>query len=153
MDYAYYLRGLASASKKNNPLDFIITVDPSLLDPSSARQSFNYFDQLVRRFPDSRYVDDAVRHMRVLRVHLAEHDVHVAQYYLKRHAYVAAAKRATFVLESYPQSPTTPTALDILIAAYDGLDLQDLAMDARRVKELNFPTPTETPEPRFNQDL
>ncbi len=139
VDYAYYLRGLASASKKNNPLDFLVKVDPSLLDPSSARQSFNYFNQLVQRFPDSRYVEDAVRHMHMLRVHLAEHDIHVARYYLKRQAYVAAANRATFVLETYPQSPVTPTALDILIAAYESLNLQDLASDARRVKELNFP--------------
>ncbi len=144
MDYAYYLRGLASASKKDNPLGFAVTIDPSLLDPSSARQSFNYFNQLVQRFPDSRYVQDAIRHMKILREHLAEHEIHVAQYYLKRHAYVAAAKRVTFVLETYPRSPTIPAALDILITAYEALDLQDLAADARRVKELNFPSALDT---------
>ncbi len=150
VDYAYYLRGLASASKKDNPLDFAVTIDPSLLDPSSARQSFNYFNQLVQRFPDSRYVEDAVRHMKILREHLAEHEIHVARYYLKRHAYVAAAKRVTFVLETYPRSPTIPTALDILITAYEGLGLQDLATDVRRVKELNFPTPLETADADFD---
>ena len=139
VDYAYYLRGLASASKKNNPLDFIVAIDPSLLDPSSARQSFNYFNQLVQRFPDSRYTEDAVSHMRKLRLHLARHDIHVARYYLKRQAYVAAAKRATYVLETYPQAPTMPDALEILITAYDGLELTDLATDARRVQALNFP--------------
>ncbi|MCF6210992.1 MAG: outer membrane protein assembly factor BamD [Gammaproteobacteria bacterium] len=144
VDYAYYLRGLASASKKDNPLDFAVTIDSSLLDPSSARQSFNYFNQLVQRFPDSRYVQDAIRHMKILREHLAEHEIHVARYYLKRHAYVAAANRATFVLETYPRSPTIPSALDILITAYEALDLQDLATDARRVKELNFPSARET---------
>ncbi len=143
VDYAYYLRGLASASKKDNPLDFAITIEPSLLDPSSARQSFNYFNQLVQRFPDSRYVQDAIRHMKILREHLAEHEIHVARYYLKRHAYVAAAKRATFVLETYPRSPTIPNALDILITAYAALDLPDLATDVRRVKELNFPATLE----------
>ncbi len=150
VDYAYYLRGLASASKKDNPLDFIVTIDPSLLDPSSARQSFNYFNQLVQRFPDSRYVPDAVRHMKILREHLAEHEIHVARYYLKRQAYVAAANRAIFVLETFPRSPTLPAALDILIGAYEGLDLQDLASDARRVKELNYPAPLDTADADFD---
>ena len=144
VDYAYYLRGLAAASKKDNPLDFIVDIDPSLLDPSSARQAFAYFNQLVQRFPDSRYTPDAVAHMKVLREHLAEHDIHVARYYLKRQAFVAAAKRATHVLETYPRSPAIRDALDILIDAYEGLGIEDLATDARRVRELNFPEVAQT---------
>jgi len=146
VDYAYYLRGLASASKKDNPLEFAFSIDPSLLDPSSARQAFMYFNQLVQRFPDSRYAEDAVAHMKVLRKHLAEHEIHVARYYIKRQAYVAAANRAASVLETYPRSPAIREALDILITAYEGLDLQDLAADVKRVKALNFPAETQTAE-------
>lgn len=139
VDYAYYLRGLASASKKKGALDFIVRIDSSLLDPSSTRQAFDYFDQLVKRFPDSRYAADAVQRMRRLREDLARHEIYVARYYLKRRAYVAAANRATTVLETYPGSPSLRDALDILIDAYEGLGIEDLAADARRVKALNFP--------------
>lgn len=145
VDYAYYLRGLASSSKIDNPLDIVFTINPALLDPSSTRQSFDYFNQLITRFPDSRYVADSVLHMRELRVTLAEHDIHVARYYLKKHAYVAAAKRATQVLETYPQSPSTPDALAILITSYEGLGLVELAADTRRVQALNYPSEHNTP--------
>jgi outer membrane protein assembly factor BamD len=73
-----------------------------------------------------------------LRNRLADYETHVAQYYLKRGAYVAAAQRAKGALEQYDGAPAVRTALAILIAAYDRLDLKDLSAQARQVYEANY---------------
>ena len=146
VDYAYYLRGLAAGSKKKHPLNFLMPQDPSERDPGSAQRAFDYFKELVTRFPDSIYAPDAVERMKKLRLDLAYHEVHVAQYYLKRHAFVAAANRATYILETFPQTPPTHEALEILVKAYEGLGMDDLAADSRRVLELNFPAKPSAPD-------
>ena len=139
VDYAYYLRGLASFHKKDAPLDAIAPQDPSLRDPSTARESFNYFADLVKRFPDSKYTPDAVKRMKFQRNTLAEHEIHVANYYLKRGAYVAVVNRAKYVVENYPQTPAVPKALNLLTTAYAKLQMHELASDAQRVLVKNYP--------------
>jgi outer membrane protein assembly factor BamD len=139
VDYAYYLRGLASFHKKDSPMDAIVTQNPALRDPSSARESFNYFAELVKRFPNSRYTPDAIKRMKYQRNVLAEHEIHVANYYLKRGAYVAVVNRAKYVVENYPQTPSVARALELLTLAYDKLEMYDLAADAKRVLLKNYP--------------
>lgn len=139
VDYAFYLRGLASFHKKDNPMDAIVTQDPAVRDPSSARESFNYFAELVKRFPTSRYAPDAVKRMKYQRNILAEHEIHVADYYLQRGAYVAVVNRAKYVVENYPRTPAVARALELLVLAYAKLDMHDLAADAKRVLLQNFP--------------
>lgn len=139
VDYAYYLRGLASFHKKDAPMDAIAPQDPALRDPSSARESFNYFAELVKRFPNSRYTPDAIKRMKYQRNTLAEHEIHVANYYMRRGAYVAVVNRAKYVVENYPQTPSVARALELLSLAYDKLDMHDLAADAKRVLLLNYP--------------
>jgi outer membrane protein assembly factor BamD len=139
VDYAYYLRGLASFHKKDNPLDAIVTQDPALRDPSSARESFNYFAELVKRFPNSKYTPDAIKRMKYQRNVLAEHEIYVANYYLKRGAYVAVVNRAKYVVENYPQTPAVERALELLTLAYGKLEMYDLAADAKRVLLKNYP--------------
>lgn len=139
VDYAYYLRGLASFHKKDSPMDAILPQDPSMRDPSSARESFNYFAELVKRFPNSKYAPDSIKRMKHQRNTLAKHEINVANYYLKRGAYVAVVNRAKYVVENYPQTPAIPEALDMLNIAYQKLQMQDLAADAKRVLDKNFP--------------
>lgn len=137
VDYAYYLRGLASASKKDNPFDTILSQDSSLRDPASTRKSYEYFAELVKKFPDSRYTPDAVKRMGHLLNSLAMHEIHVARYYQQRDAQVAAINRAKYVIENYPRTPAARQALEILVEGYTKLDMPELAKDAQRVLKLN----------------
>jgi len=137
VDYAYYLRGLASGGKNNNPLSFLEEQDPSLRDPSSTQKSYNYFAELVKKFPDSRYTPDALKRMGHLRNHMAMHEIHVANYYAERSAYVAVANRAKYVISNFPRTPAVRPALKLLVDAYKHLKMDDLAADAQRVLDLN----------------
>lgn len=138
LDYAYYLRGLTNFSRDRQFMDRIIRSDPSHRDPGSARQSFNDFEILVIRFPNSRYAEDARQRMVYLRNNLAEHEIHVADYYMRRGAYVAAANRAKYVVENYQRTPAVPDALVILVKAYTKLDMGELKDNAMRVLRLNY---------------
>jgi outer membrane protein assembly factor BamD len=108
-------------------------------DPKAARESFEAFKVLVTRFPESRYAPDAVARMQYLVNALASHEIHVARYYMKRKAYIAAANRAQFSLKSYPRAPANEEGLVILVQAYDALGLKELRDDAERVMKKNFP--------------
>lgn len=137
VDYAYYLRGLASASKNDNPMSVIAEQDPSLRDPSSTQKSYNYFAMLIKKFPESQYAPDALKRMGYLRNDLAMHEIHVANYYANRGAYVAVANRAKYVVSNFPRTPASRLALQLLVDAYKELKLDDLAADAQRVLQLN----------------
>jgi outer membrane protein assembly factor BamD len=146
VDYAYYLRGLASAHKKDSPFDTLFSQDGSLRDPKSTREAFEYFAELVEKFPQSRYTPDALKRMGHLRNSLAEHELHVANYYLRRKAYVAAANRAKYVIDNFQQTPAMYGALKVLVEAYDRLGMDDLAADARRVLAQNEGLSPENPQ-------
>ena len=139
LDYAYYLKGLANFNRGRDIIDRIVPRDPSERDPGAARQSFYDFEQLVKKFPNSRYAEDARLRMAYLRNNLANYEVHVADYYMRRGAYVAAANRAQYVIRHYDGTPAVPDALVLLVQAYRKLELDDLARDALRVLEYNFP--------------
>lgn len=139
VDYAYYLRGLATFNTRRDFFSRFIKQDPSKRDPAGLRDSFNYFKELVNRYPNSRYSVDALKRMAFLRNTLAHHETHAAEYYLKRGTYLAAANRAKYVLENYQQSTAIPDALVILVKAYRKLELNDLANDSLRVLKLNHP--------------
>ena len=151
VDYAYYLRGLASSSKKDNALDSVLPQDSSLRDPASSQLAYNYYLELVTKFPNSRYVEDATKRMGHLRNSLAAHEIHVANYYVAREACVAAIGRATHVVKNYPQSPASREAVSILVKCYEQLGMDELAKDAQRVQQLN-PTPGPAPV-TVKQDL
>lgn len=140
VDYAYYLKGLANFIEDRGLLAGLGGQDMSERDPRAARESFDAFKELVTRFPDSKYTPDALARMRYLVNALASHEVHVARYYFKRGAYVAAANRGKYVVEHYQQAPALEEALYIMAMSYDRLDLADLRDDALRVLRLNFPT-------------
>jgi outer membrane protein assembly factor BamD len=140
VDYAYYLKGLANFNDDLGWMGYLGGQDLSERDPKAAREAFEAFRELAMRFPQSRYAPDALARMNYLLNALASNEVHVARYYMKRGAYVAAANRAQFALKTYPQAPANEEGLVILVRAYDALGLTDLRNDAERVLMRNFPS-------------
>jgi outer membrane protein assembly factor BamD len=138
VDYAYYMEGLVNFEKQPNALERLFHVDLSKRPPTTANKSFAAFRTVVQEYPKSAYAWDARQRMVYLRDRLASYDVDVARYYLKRGAYVGAARRAKLVLENYEGAPATRDALAILIVAYDRLGMKALADEARRVYAVNF---------------
>ena len=139
VDYAYYLRGLVNFGRGKGLTERFLPLDTSQRDTSSAYRAFRDFSELARKYPDSEYVADSNKRMIFLRNLLAQHEVHVANYYMTRGAYVAAANRARFVVETYPRTPSVPDALVLMAKAYKVLEMDDLSGDALRVLELNYP--------------
>jgi outer membrane protein assembly factor BamD len=139
VDYAYYLKGLINFNEDIGLISFLTNPDMTDRDPKGSREAFASFKEVVTRFPDSKYAEDSTARMRYLVNALASHEVHVARYYMKRTAYLAAANRAQFVVEHYPQAPAMEEAVFILVKAYDALGLNDLRDDADRIMRKNFP--------------
>lgn len=139
VDYAWYMKGLVHFERMPNVLERWFRADLTRRPPADARRSFQAFQTVVERFPQSDYAHDARQRMVFLRNRLADYEVHVADYYLRRRAYVAALNRAKFCIENYDGAPATREALDVMVAAYEGLGLEDLAENARKVYALNFP--------------
>lgn len=148
IDYMYYLKGLINFDENlSGVLNSVSQQDPSERDPKSVRESFDAFKELVTRFPDSTYTPDARLRMQYLVNTLAGSDVHIASYYLRRGAYVAAANRAKGVLIDYPQTPQTREALKIMIQAYGAMGMNDLRDDAQRILNQNAMTNESAPAP------
>lgn len=139
VDYAYYLKGLANFNEDLGLFGRISDQDLTERDPGAAAESFEAFKQLVTLFPNSRYTPDATLRMNYLVNALASHEVHVARYYMKRGAYVAAINRAQASIKTYPNAPANEEALFIMVKAYDLLNINDLRDDAERVMRKNFP--------------
>jgi len=140
VDYAYYIRGIANynldvgVSSQYFPL-----VDVSARDAGHMRQAFRDFSDLVNRFPESQYAPDARQRMIETRNRLAEYELHVARYYIRREAYAAAANRAAYVVKNFPEAPSVEDALIIMIEVYRLLDLPDQASDTLAVLAANYP--------------
>lgn len=139
IDYAFYLRGLVNFDRNRSYIDRWLPDQAGNRDTEAARQSFNDFSELLRRYPDSRYAADARQRMVFLRNDLANYELTIARYYLRREAYVAAANRAKYIVENYQQSAQIPEALAIQVEAYTALGQMEFANDAKRVLELNAP--------------
>ena len=143
LDYAYYLRGLISFNKGKGFLTSIIEryipSDNSQKDTQALREAFEGFSELSSKFPASQYTNDANQRMVYLRNTLSEHEIHVARYYMTRHAYVAAVNRAKFVVENYQRTPSVAEGLVIMAKAYKILKLDKLSNEALAVLKLNFP--------------
>jgi len=138
VDYAYYLKGLAVFNERGM-LEKITKQQISDRDPRALHDSFVSFKDLVTRYPNSRYVKDATQRMIYLANALADHELDVARYYMKRQAYIAAVNRTKYALEYYPSTPAIEEALVIMISAYDLLGLEDLKNDTLRILKTNYP--------------
>ncbi len=133
VDYAYYVKGLANFRGEMSVLASIGGQDSTERDPQGSKDSFNAFNELVTRFPDSKYTPDAKIRMRYLVNRLAKHELNVARYYLRRGAYIAAANRAQGIITQYPNSSSTRDALATMAQSYDAMGMNELRDDTRRV--------------------
>lgn len=139
VDYAYYMKGLTSYTQNQGLIERFLPTDLTDRDPGAARDSFAHFAQLLARFPDSQYASDARKRMVHLRNLLARYEIHVANYYFKRGAYLAAANRGRYVVENFQQTPAVADALAVMAQGYHLLGMDDLAESAVTVLRKNFP--------------
>ncbi len=139
IDYAYYLKALINFDRSSSVLLRVARQDMSARDLGAPTQSLTDFGDVVGRYPNSAYAEDARQRMVFLRNLLAKHEYNVGLYYLRREAYVAAANRGKNLLQTYPQSEFDGDAIALMAAAYTGLGQEELAADARKVLEQNYP--------------
>ncbi len=138
-DYMYFLKGLINFNDDLGIMGYVSAQDMSERDPKAAADAFIAFKDLATRFPNSKYTPDAIQRMNYLVNALASHEIHVARYYMRRKAYVAAANRTQYALKTYPGAPANEEGLVIMIQAYDALGMTNLRNDAERVMKVNFP--------------
>lgn len=134
--YSYYLRALAADSINRSWLDNFLT-DPASRDRKSTLRAYDYYGELLNKFPDSRYAPTARKRLIVLRNQMARHELQVAQYYFNKQAYLAAANRAKHIIENYPRAAVTLESLAMLEQAYEKLGMSENLADVKRVYELN----------------
>jgi outer membrane protein assembly factor BamD len=137
--YLLYLRGMINFTRNQSIFDNSAVVDTTKRDVGAARRAFDDFSSLVGRFPDSPYAADARQRMIYLRNRIAAHEIHVVNYYMKREAYLAAARRAEAIVATYPGAPASLDALELLAASYAELGLREQAEQARRLIEVTEP--------------
>ncbi|MEY4883400.1 MAG: hypothetical protein RIS34_1254 [Pseudomonadota bacterium] len=139
LDYALYLKGTINFNDNLGMFSFLTRQDLSERDQKASKESFEAYKELVSRFPDSRYTPDARLRMTYIVNSLAQYEVHVARYYFRRGAYLAAINRAQLAVADYRDVPATEEALYIIVKSYDELGMTQLKDDSKRVLEKNFP--------------
>lgn len=137
-DYVHYAKGLINYERDDSPID-LFSEDASKSDVTSIRRAFDDFSLLIQKYPTSRYAGDARERMIHIRNRLANHEMHVVDFYMRRGAYIAAAKRAEQVIAEYPGSPASYRALETLVKAYEQAKLKIQAEDARKLLAAQTP--------------
>ena len=138
-DYMLYLKGLINFTPASAFMSNLTGQDPAERDPKGLRASYDAFNELIKRYPGSKYTPDAEKRVTWLVNAIAMNEVYVARYYYERGAYVAAANRAQTVITDFEGAPAAEEALVIMVASYDKLGLTELRDDAKRVLDQNFP--------------
>lgn len=139
IDYAYYLKGLTAFEQDISWITQYLPVDETQRDPGAALDSFESFNTLVTRYPNSQYAPDSQKRMVYLKNRLAAYEIHVGRYYIQREAFVAAANRGRYVIENMQETPAVPDALALMVESYTMLGQQQLAADSLAVLKQNFP--------------
>jgi outer membrane protein assembly factor BamD len=139
VDYMYYLRGLINFNDQLGFLSFIYSQDPTERDPKATREAFAAFKALVDKFPNSKYAPDSIARMNYLVNAMAQYEVHVANYYFRRGAYLASLNRAQAAVQEYTDAPAREEALFLMMRSYDKLGMPVLRDDTQRVLVLNYP--------------
>jgi outer membrane protein assembly factor BamD len=137
VDYAYYVKGLVQFERNPNFLERWFNADLTERPPIDARKTFQALQTVLERFPTSEYAEDSRKRMVFLRIRLASYEVYVAEYYLKRGAWVGAINRCKYAIENYDGSPQIKRALAIMAESYRRLGMPDLAADTEKVLKEN----------------
>ena len=137
--YALYLEGLINFNDKKTLFSSITGEDMAERDAVAGKAAFQSFKQLVTLYPNSKYTPDALKRMRFLINVLAENEIHVARFYLRKGAYIASVNRCKTVLERFQETPAIEEALAIMVIAYKKLNLSKLSSNSSRVLVKNFP--------------
>jgi len=141
-DYMLYLKGLVTFTPASAFLASVTQQEPAERDPKGLRRSYDAFNELLERYPESRYASDARARLTWLVNTIAMNEVYVARYYFERNAWLAAVNRAQTVITDFESAPAAEQALYIMVQAYDKLGLPELRDDARRVLLANYPDTT-----------
>lgn len=149
VDYAYYLRGLSAWQAGRFSLERLRLIDISKRDLGASRDAYNDFRELIQRYPQSEYAADSQQRIVYLRELLARHELHIADYYLRRGAYLAAVERGRWVVENYPESSATRDALATMVEGYQGLEMDDRASEVLAVLRENAPNHEQLQGNRF----
>ena len=136
--YAYYLRGIVAEEKSSSFLDQIVT-DNAQRDVQSIRDAYNYFNDLIEKFPDSDYSSDAIVRLVSLKNILSRHELYVAIYYTNMASYIGAINRTKYIIENFPNSSSVPDALHLMAHNYDKINAEKLAIDVRKVLSSSYP--------------
>ena len=139
VDYAWYIKGLTNYNRGKTIVGRYLPQEPAERDTFTMRAAYDDFSQLVKLYPNSTYAIDSSQRMIHLRNNMAEYEIHVADYYMRRKAFVAAANRGEYVIENFQRTPAVPDALVIMTRAYRILSIDDLADDSFRVLQHNYP--------------
>ena len=137
--YAYYIKGLSSFTDDSELFNRSFVSDLFKRDMGPAHNSFDDLSEFLARNPESKYAPHEKQRMIYLRNLMAKHEMYVADFYMKRGAYLAALGRAKYVIEHIPNTPQTPFALSVLVEAYGKLDYQELKQSNLEVLKSNFP--------------
>jgi len=139
IDYAYYMKGMASFAEDTGFMSRFLPTDPTKRDPGRARDAFNEFSLLLTLYPGSDYAADSRARMVFLRNNLAAYEVHVANYYLERRAYIAALNRGRYVVENFQGSPVVADGVAIMVECYLRLGMNELAETSLGLLKSNYP--------------
>lgn len=139
LDYALYLKGIVNFNDDLGMFASITRQDLAERDQKASKESFEAFKDLTTRFPASRYAPDAGQRMNYIVNSLAQYEVHVARYYYRRGAYVAAINRAQIAVSDYQGVPAVEEALFIIVESYNALGMTQLRDDTKRVLVKNYP--------------
>ena len=139
VDYAYYMKGVSAFDIEGNFLSRLSPTDKTKRDTGQVREAFAEFAQLLARFPDSPYAADARARMVAMRNMIARHEIHVANYYFRRGAWMAALNRGRYVVEHMQGTPAVADGLAVMTQSYLLLGYDELAADSARVLCENFP--------------
>jgi len=139
VDYAYYMRGVTEFYEGWPFIQRHLNIDRGQRDLTSARKSFSHFNDLLMRFPHSHYAPDVRRRMVYLREIIAKQELVIATYYLHRHAYVAAANRANYIIKHFQHAPSVIEALKVLVQAYQAMGMKDMAASTENILKRSYP--------------
>jgi len=139
IDYVYYMRALINISTEENLFQDLAGIDRSDRDPTASRDAFKDLKTILTDHPGSKYAADARKRMIGIKSRLANYELSVARFYMKRDAWVSAANRGKYIVEYFSPSLEVEQALEVMIECYDKLGLQDLKANAKQVLAANYP--------------